>query len=204
MGDARVGRFRKKFPVYVYQNISACLKERQGVGATILICCAIDTLAKYALANSIMRGNKTQYIQFLSKYFPAKYDSEAFYKFVRCGLVHSFDMDKHYAILCCKDQWAQNLHMKSATGLRRTIINPYNLFRHLKKAHLQLCDELDNNKIFRRQFVRMYKNIPVRPQHYRREQVMNWLGIVPKKQKETIQQKKEIQTEIISIECNNP
>jgi hypothetical protein len=46
MGDARVGRFRKFFPVYVYQNIAACLNQAHGVGATVLICCAIDTLAR--------------------------------------------------------------------------------------------------------------------------------------------------------------
>tara|TARA_R110002050_G_scaffold16041_3_gene49183 strand:+ start:842 stop:1444 length:603 start_codon:yes stop_codon:yes gene_type:complete len=182
MGDARVGRFRKHFPVYVYQNVGACLKERQGVGATILLCCAIDTLAGYALLGANGSGNKAQYVAFLKKYFPSDYDSEIFYKFVRCGLVHSFDMEKKFAVLCVSDPWAQALHMKRAAKIRRTIINPYALFRHLKEAHQQFCDDLDADRTLRQEFVPIYRGSPIRPQHYRKEQVLEWMGTDPKKE----------------------
>ncbi len=175
MGDARVGRFRKHFRIQVYQNIAACLNERQGVGATILICCAIDTLAKYASAGSAIRGNKSRYTAFLAKYFSGDYDRVSFYSFVRCGLVHAFDMEKRFAVLSCAEPWAQALHMKRAAGIGRTLINPYALFRHLKRAHKQLCDDLDSDRTFRRQFVRTYRATPIRPQHYRKDQVLKWI-----------------------------
>ncbi len=175
MGDARVGRFRKHFPTYVYQNISTCLKERQGVGAVILICCAIDTLAKYAAAGKNLKGNKAQYTHFVKNYFPSEYDPELFYKIVRCGLVHAFDMERKFAILCSKEPWAQELHLKSPKGIKRTIINPYPLFRHMKRAQKKLADDLDGDKEFRRAFVKIYKGNPIRPQHYRRDQVLRWL-----------------------------
>jgi len=175
LGDARVGRFRKHFPTYVYQNISACLKERQGVGAVILTCCAIDTLARYAAAGKNLRGNKAQYIHFVRNYFPPEYDPEFFYKIVRCGLVHAFDMERQFAILCSNETWAQGLHLKSPPGIKRTIINPYPLMRHMKRAQKKLADDLDGDKEFRRAFVKVYKGSPIRPQHYRREQVLRWL-----------------------------
>ena len=150
MGDARVGRFRKNFPTYIYQNISACLKERQGVGAVILTCCAIDTLAKYASAGKNLRGNKAKYIHFVKNYFPNEYDPELFYKIVRCGLVHTFDMERKFAILCNKETWAQELPLKSHKEIKRTIINPYPLLRHMKRAQMKLADDLDGDREFRR------------------------------------------------------
>ena len=175
MGDPRVGRFRKHFPVYVYQNIAACLNERQGVGATILICCAIDTLSKYATAGSQLRGNKARYIEFLTRYFPSTYDPQAFYRFVRSGLVHAFDMERQYAILCSKETWAQQLHMMAPPGKKRPIVNPYVLFRHLKQAQKKLADDLDADRVLRRHFVRVYRAAPIRPQNYTIGQVREWI-----------------------------
>lgn len=182
MGDARVGRFRKHFRVQVYQNIAACLNERQGVGATILICCAIDLLAKYAAAGSALRGNKARYVAFLTEYFPSHYDAEAFYRLVRCGLVHGFDMGRRYAVLSSNEPWAQKLHMQRPAGVRRTIVNPYRLFKDMKLAHAKLCDRLDADRPFRREFAKIYRSEPVRPQHYRRDQILRWLGMPRKKQ----------------------
>lgn len=147
------------------------------MGATILICCAIDSLARYATAGSNLRGNKARYIDFLKKYFPATYDAEAFYRFVRSGLVHAFDMERRYAILCSKETWAQRLHMTAPPGKRRPIINPYVLFRHMKRAHKKLADDLDANREFRRHFVRIYRANPIRPQNYTIGQVRAWLGL---------------------------
>ena len=175
LGDARVGRFRKHFPTYVYQNISACLKERQGVGAVILTCCAIDTLARYAAAGKNLKGNKARYLHFVENYFPNSYESELFYKIVRCGLVHAFDMERKFAILCSKEAWAQELHLKSPKGVKRIIINPYTLLRHMKRAQKELADDLDRDREFRRAFVKIYRESPIRPQYYRRDQVFRWL-----------------------------
>ena len=175
MGDPRAGRFRKHFPRYVYQNIAACLKERQGVGAVILICCAIDTLANHAAAGKNLGSHKARYTNFVQNYFPPEYDPELFYRIVRCGLVHAFDMEQQFAVLCSKETWAQKLHLKSPPGIRRTIINPYPLMRHMKRAQKKLADDLDSDKEFRRAFVKLYRMSPIRPQHYRRDQVLRWL-----------------------------
>ncbi len=175
MGDPRVGRFRKHFPTQVNANIAACLNLREGLGATILICCAIDLLAKYGASGSRLRGNKDRYIEFLRRYFPSHYDAERFYKFVRCGLVHSFDMDRRYVILTSKEEWAQKLHMKTIPNMKRPVINPFVLRRDMKAAHRKLADDLDANKPFRRAFVATYRRAPIRPQHYTLRKVKAWI-----------------------------
>ena len=133
MSNPYVSRLNKHFPTYVYPNIASCLKLHQGIGATILICCAIDTLANYAEASPSVRGNKKRFLSFVENYFPDNYDPEMFYTFVRCGLVHSFNMENKYIILCSKETWAQELHLTKPKGFDRIIINPYPLFRHIRR-----------------------------------------------------------------------
>ena len=167
MSNPHVSRLNKNFPTYVYPNIASSLKERQGIGATILICCAIDTLASYASANPSTKSNKCKFLTFVSKYFPPDYDADRFYKFVRCGLVHSFSMENKYIILCSKATWAQELHLSKPEGFDRTVINPYTLFRHLKKAHKQFVEDLEKNHDLRKEFSLIYKKKPILKQHIR-------------------------------------
>ncbi len=167
MSNPHVSRLRKNFPTYVYSNIALCLKEKQGVGATILICCAIDTLASYAAANPSNKNNKSRFIIFVSKYFPQNYDAEKFYKFVRCGLVHSFSMENEYVVLCSKATWAQELHLSKPKGFDRTVVNPYTLFSHLKKAHKQFISDLEEDHDMRKKFSTIYKKRPILNQNIR-------------------------------------
>ena len=161
MSNPYISRFKKHFPAYVYTNIAACLKMNQGIGATILICCAIDTLASYASANPSVRNNKARFIDFVSKYFPTNYDPEQFYKFVRCGLVHSFNMENQYYLLCSNKSSAQELHLTKPKGYHRKIVNPYSLFRHLKRAHKKFVEDLENDINLKKVFPSVYSKKPI-------------------------------------------
>jgi len=99
LANSRVVRFKKKFHERVLADINACLREHQVVGATILLCCAIDCLARYYSGDPIARLNKNKYLDFLNRYFSPVYDSAKFYAFVRCGLVHGYSMEGKYVIL---------------------------------------------------------------------------------------------------------
>ncbi|MFQ5962765.1 MAG: hypothetical protein ACE5KZ_00595 [Candidatus Scalinduaceae bacterium] len=167
MSNPYVSRFNKHFPAYVYSNIASCLKLHQGVGATILICCAVDTLANYAAASPSTSGNKKKIMTFVGNYFPESYEPEIFYKIIRCGLVHSFNMENKFIILCSKETWAQEIHLKKPNGFDHVIINPYPLFRHMKKAHKLFVNDLEINKDLRQTFVNIYKSKPLIKQHIR-------------------------------------
>ena len=167
MSNPYISRMKKYFPAYVYPNIAMCLKTHQGVGATILLCCAIDTLANYADASSSVIGNKKRFKAFISSYFPKQYDPDMFYSFVRCGLVHSFNMENKYVVLCSKETWAQELHLSQPPGFNRVIINPYPLFRHTHKALKQFIDALLLDKTMAKAFSKKYKSRPITKQHIR-------------------------------------
>ena len=92
MPDARIARFRKRFTERVFADIGACLRQGQAVGATILMCCAIDIMACYYSGQPKGRLNRQSYISFMEQYFSKYYDPLQFYQFVRCGLVRFTDM----------------------------------------------------------------------------------------------------------------
>ena len=184
MSNPHVSRLKKNFPTYVYSTIASSLKEHQGIGATILICCAIDTLASYAASNPSTINNKDKFLTFVSKYFPPDYDAEKFYKFVRCGLVHSFSMENEYIILCSEATWAQELHLSKPEGFDRIVINPYTLFRHLKKAHKQFVDDLEKNHNLRKEFSLIYKKRPILKQHIRVPKALKKVSILGSSNKE--------------------
>src|SRR4030042_5494327 len=161
MNNAYVMRLKHSFPQWIYGNISACLKNNQGVGATILICCAIDTLSYYASSNPLQEGNKKRFTRFVTKYFPSIYDPELFYKFVRCGLVHSFNMENYFAIVCSNERWAHKLHFQKPKGFEKKIINPFVLMKHLKIAHSNFINALINDNLLLNTFLKAYKLRPL-------------------------------------------
>ncbi|MFH0710842.1 MAG: hypothetical protein V2A75_11605 [Pseudomonadota bacterium] len=168
MSNPHVSRLKKHFPTYIYPTISTCLIDHKGVGATILICCAIDTLASYAASSPSHQGNKKKFINFVEKYFSNDYDPEQFYKMVRCGLVHSFNMEHTYTILCSKVTWAQELHLTTSKEFNyQIILNPYTLFRDLKKAHKAFILDLENDIELRKIFSKLYINSPILKQQTR-------------------------------------
>ena len=64
MSKDTIDRFEFRFKAYIYRSIRICLGDSQGVAATILLCCAIDLLAKYNSSDPSHFGNKKKYIQF--------------------------------------------------------------------------------------------------------------------------------------------
>lgn len=163
--DTYILKLKHSFPQWVYGNISACLKNNQGVGATILICCAIDTLSYYASANPLKEGNKKRFIHFVKNYFPSISDPELFYKFVRSGLIHSFNMENYFIILCSNEKWTHSLHFQKAEGLKRTIINPFILLEQLKIAHSSFIKKLYSDDLILDGFIKAYKLRPLAKQN---------------------------------------
>ena len=47
MSESRVRTFAKRFPEWIYPDISACLRGNAAVGSIILSCCAIDYLSRF-------------------------------------------------------------------------------------------------------------------------------------------------------------
>jgi hypothetical protein len=143
MSDARVVRFRKRFPERVFADIGACLREGQAVGATILLCCAIDFMARYYSGQPKGRLNKQSYISFMEQYFSMNYDAVQFYQFLRCGLIHGYDMEREYLILGSSAPWARKLHMVYDPKHRATIINPFALYSDVRKTFRAFVKDIE-------------------------------------------------------------
>jgi len=160
--EKTISKIKTEFPSRVLTGINACLKVRDATSATILICCAIDLFSKYYAGES--RSSKTAYITFLSDYFSQYKDHESFYKFVRCGLLHSFNLDKKYIIINSNANWAQSLNMKLSPKHKMTIINPWQLKKDLKLAVDKYGQDLISNKSLRTKIRRIYRRFPLEGQ----------------------------------------
>lgn len=162
---ANTSRLKKFFLGQVKPGINSCLKLNSGLSAIILTCCAIDFLAKFYSGSSNNRENKSKYIDFLSKYFPIYSPHEEFYKFVRCGLVHSYDMEGKYIIIHSNAKWAQQLNMKFSPKHKAYILNPFVLRKDLYKAFDEYISNLNNNKGLRKNLDKVYGEKPIRKQY---------------------------------------
>jgi hypothetical protein len=159
-----IDRFAFRFKNYTYRPIRLCLKENQGLAATILLCCAIDLLAKFNSGNPQHRDNKTKYVSFLKEYFNSSYAPSQFYKFVRCGLVHSYSMENQYTILCRDESWARKLHLIFDKNTKKTIINPYQLLSDLQNAVKLYEEDIKTKHNKTEDFLRVHKIIPLKQQ----------------------------------------
>ena len=157
-----ISKIRRRFPERILSGVNACLKQRQGLSATILICCGIDLLSKYFSGTT--KSSRQNYIQFLSQYFPQYTDHESFYKLIRCGLVHSFNMERKYIIINSNAQWAQDLNMKLSPKHKMTVINPWRLKRDLKNAVTNFLSDLEKDKKLRQRASEVYKEFPLEGQ----------------------------------------
>lgn len=131
----------------------------------ILSCCAIDFLAKFYSGDPRNTLNKQKYLVFLSKYFPNYQPSEEFYNFVRCGLVHSYDMEGEYLIINSNATWALKIHMKYDPKHKAWILNPFALLRDLEAVFKQYLVDLTNDKELRRKLDYVYGRKPIRQQY---------------------------------------
>lgn len=160
--EKAISKIKKEFPRRMLTGINACLKARDATSATILICCAIDLFSKYYSGEE--KSSKSNYIKFLNDYFPQYNDHESFYKFVRCGLLHSFNLDRKYIIITSNAQWAQELNMKLSPKHKMTIINPWKLKKDLKLAIDKYSQDLTKDKSMRKRIRKIYKRFPLEGQ----------------------------------------
>lgn len=165
MSDIRVRRFKKRFPEWVFADISACVRRHNAVGAVILGCCAIDYISRFYSGDPAHHMNKAKYTVFLSRYFSPEYDVEDFYRFVRCGLIHGYYMGRRYIVVGSPARWAQSLHMKYDARHRATLINPSALYDDIRAAFTQYVDDLDSDRDLLARFLAVWSSSPFeRPQ----------------------------------------
>ncbi|MHC4434952.1 MAG: hypothetical protein ACYTBS_24190 [Planctomycetota bacterium] len=160
-----IDRFEYRFQSYIYRSIRLCLEDHQGVAATILLCCAVDLLAKFHSGDPDHRLNKKKYVAFLKKYFPEQYDPEGFYSFVRCGLLHSYSMERKYSILCSDKEWARDAHLDRDTKRNTIVINPFELFIDVHKAFRDYLRHIRKDMDAQKAFFAVHRVVPLkRPQ----------------------------------------
>jgi len=141
------------------------------LAATILLCCAIDLLAKFNSGHPKNSGNRARYIAFLNEYFSAKYDPDDFYKFVRCGIVHSYSMLDRYTILCRDETWARQVHLRVDRRTSKTVVNPFQLLADLKVATKNYIKDVNASHEKTAAFIRVHKMIPLGQQLSRWEKL---------------------------------
>ena len=160
--EKAISKIHRRFPERILSGVNACLKARQGVSATILICCGIDLLSKYFSGSPT--SSRQNYINFITKYFPQYSDHKSFYKLIRCGLVHSFNMDRKYIIINSNAQWAQDLNMKLSPKHKMIVVNPWRLRKDLKSAVESFIKDIEQDKTLRKKVRAIYKKFPLEGQ----------------------------------------
>lgn len=141
---ADVERFRKRFRTWIFSDISLCLNSGASIGTGVLCCCAIDFLSRYYSGQPSFALNKAKYVEFMTRYFGNQYDPDEFYKLVRCGLLHGYSMQDKYLVVGSKAPWAQSLHMTKDTKHRTTVVNPFALYKDLKRVFNDYMADLEN------------------------------------------------------------
>ncbi len=168
-----IDRFAFRFKNYTYRPIRLCLKENQGLAATILLCCAVDLLAKFNSGDPSHSGNAQKYRSFVRTYFHPLYDPAEFYRFVRCGLVHSYSMENRYTILNRDETWARRIHLCEDPDTQRSIINPFQLLADLQKAVRQYVRDVQADSSKAQQFLRVHNVVPLKQQVSRWKKLKN-------------------------------
>jgi hypothetical protein len=162
---ANTYRLKNFFLNQILPGIRVCSKHNAQISMAILCCCAIDYLAKFYSGDIKNVLNKQKYISFLKNYFPTHSPTEEFYKFVRCGLVHSYDMEGKYLIINSDADWARKIHLKYDSKHKAWILNPYSLFRDLKEAFQKYLVDLEENRELRKKLDLVYGQKPIRRQY---------------------------------------
>jgi len=164
MAKDAIERFNHRFQAYIYPSIRLCLQNYEGVAASILLCCAIDLLAKYRSGDTEKRFNKRKYISFLDDYFPGSYDPASFYKFVRSGLLHSFSMEREYTILCNDADWAKEAHLQVDPKSQTIVINPHVLLRDVHATFKKYISSIRSDAEVKKAFYVVHRAIPLKKQ----------------------------------------
>ncbi|MHB8881581.1 MAG: hypothetical protein ACYC69_08775 [Thermodesulfovibrionales bacterium] len=159
-----IDRFAFRFKNYSYRPIRLCLEDGQGLAATILLCCAIDLLAKFSSGDPKNSGNRLKYIAFLRRYFSPAYSPDVFYEFVRCGLIHSYSMEDQYTILCRNEPWACKIHLCRDAKTGKTVINPFQILTDLQTAVRNYVEDVKTSDAKAAAFRAVHKALPLKQQ----------------------------------------
>jgi len=165
--DSVATRFQFRFRAYLYRPIRLCLADSQGAAATILLCCAVDLLARYYSGQVSHTLSKARYVAFLRRFFPAAYNPDSFYGVVRSGLVHAFSMERRYVILCRDDSAARAAHLQRDLATHGIILNPFMLFEHLDAAFHSYLHALGHDAALRAGFRAVHRVWPLKQQQIR-------------------------------------
>jgi hypothetical protein len=164
MGQDAIDRFTFRFRAYIYRSIRLCLQEKEGVAASLLLCCAIDLLATFWSGEPNKSFNKRKYVAFLQRYFPPSYKPEDFYSFVRCGLLHSFNLENQYTILCNDEEWAKQVHLQIDPKRKLVVINPFVLFHDVDEAFKKYVYDIRHDMNVQKAFFVVHRQIPLKRQ----------------------------------------
>lgn len=165
MSHPKVKRFKKRFLEWVFADISACLGKGAAVGSVILTCCAIDYIGRFYSGIPREVGNKAKYVAFLGRYFAPKYKPEDFYKLVRCGLLHGYDMQGRYIVVGSNTRWARSLHMRYDPKHKATLVNPFALYEDIRTAFGAYVNDLERDPDLLQRFLTVWASSPFeRPQ----------------------------------------
>jgi hypothetical protein len=121
-------------------------------------------MARYYSGQPKGRLNRQSYISLMEQYFSKHYDAVQFYQFVRCGLVHGYDMERKYLILGSPAPWARKLHMVYDPKHRATIINPFTLYSDVREAFRTFVKDLEQSRELRLRFLKVWKASPFEKQ----------------------------------------
>lgn len=157
--EKSISKIRRRFPERILSGINCCLKQRQGVSATILICCWIDLLSKYFSWEE--KSSRKNYINFITRYFHQYDDHDWFYRLIRCWLVHSFNMDRKYIVINSNASWAQELNMRLSPKHKMKVINPWKLKKDLKNAVEEFLKDAEKDKNMLLKLRKIYKKLPL-------------------------------------------
>lgn len=100
----------------------------------------------------------------MERYFSTYYGAVHFYQFVRCGLVHGYDMEREYLILGSPAPWARKLNMVYDAKHRTTIVNPFALYSDVREAFRAFVKDIEEHGELKQRFLRVWKASPFEKQ----------------------------------------
>ncbi len=133
-----------------FMDIKRAATGNSKMGAFILASCFIEYMAGFACGKET---RKKDYIDFVSHYLPAMYDSTKLYSDLRCKLVHNYSEGGSYWLTYNQPE----LH-----GLqehKRTIINLENFIDDIGNALHRLVHEIETDPSARLRAVNRYQSI---------------------------------------------
>lgn len=147
-----------RFKRNIIYPVNVLLNQGLHTPAVILLCCGVDYLAKYFSGDANYESsNKTKFITFLKHYFPEYESPEDFYSFIRCGLVHSYNMGYKYRIIrgANSDEKPHMSKVRVDTG-EVILINPWQLKSDIRKALNKFSEDIEKDNKLYSNFVRVF------------------------------------------------